>query len=195
MTINDQDANPSTKSNLISAQIVKLMPNTKLPPYERFGTDCPDHDLMEFCRRHDRVMNLKWDVPVLSTRYDITYTQKVIPLWIPVREHYDFPEHTELMCTLTYYEDGSAGTSLRFDERSHLHSGWVANKMGINTRDADGLLLFLEQFGHSVHYADPDTINEAKKDLNYGSTFDTPKDALAAVVALSMLSDDDGGEA
>jgi len=89
----------------------------------------------------DTVVRFRWE-PGNVTSYDLTYTIRMIPR-----------DGGEMMqgYTLTWWE-ASAGKSIQWDDASHLHGPWFADKMGINAADADGLLLLLDAMGHSVSF-------------------------------------------
>lgn len=173
---------------IVSIERIKLMPNTNLPDYERFGIKCPDHDFRDLCAQHQGIVSLNWEVPTFSSRYELTYTYRVVPIWrdeyngIPSHE-YTFPQDTVTMCTITWWNNGSNGTTLRFMNDMYLSSGWVSDKMDITARDADGILMLLERFGHSVGY------------LNHREVAAQKQAFEIAQAATPVLVYDDGGEA
>lgn len=170
-----------TYRGILSNDRIAVMPNIKLPDYERFGSACPDKDFRASCKHHTGIVNVQYDVPALSTRYDLTYTYKVVPVWRDEYHDYSFPEDTTTLCTITWWQKSSGGTTLRFNHDMHLHNRWVAEKMGINERDADGILMFLEQIGHSVSF---DNIEDAERQRQ-------GLDILKAAIPVLVFEDDD----
>lgn len=71
--------------------------------------------------------------PGNGTRYDLVHT--------PVGNH----------TMITWLRmGGSGGISLMFSD--FLHYTYLEEKMGVNTADAVGILMFLERMGHAVGY-------------------------------------------
>lgn len=93
----------------------------------------------------DTIVRFRWE-PGNATSYDLTYTIRHIPR--------DSDEDMMQGYTLTWWQ-GSAGQSIQWDEVSHLHGPWFADKMKITQADADGLLLLLHALGHSVSFCSP----------------------------------------
>ena len=92
----------------------------------------------------DTIVRFRWE-PGNVTSYDLTYTIRNIP-----RDEGDMMQGY----TLTWWE-GSGGRSIQWDDSSHIHGPWFAEKLGINGADAAGLLLLLHALGHSVSFCSP----------------------------------------
>tara|TARA_Y100000361_G_scaffold88721_1_gene78875 strand:- start:32 stop:571 length:540 start_codon:yes stop_codon:yes gene_type:complete len=135
-----------------------LIPNVILPQHHHHA----DADLHKFCEGKERVLMFRWEIAEYSTSYDVIYTQRLVPHW-----NHDGENVPLMHCTLTWFEmGGSAGKTLRFDENSHLHSLWVADKLDINSINADALLIFLEMVGHSVSYDHHERVKAAKAEID-----------------------------
>ena len=109
----------------------------------------------------DTIVRLRWE-PGNITSYDLQYTIRVQFPVVPYTGRAPHPKAEPFqMYSLTWYRDGSGGTSIQWDQHSHLHGPWFAEKMGVNAANADGMLLFLQAVGHSVSFCMDETERQA----------------------------------
>ena len=52
------------------------------------------------------------------------------------------------------------GRSMIFSEPSYLHYSYIEEKLGVNTADAVGIMMFIELMGHEVGYPNDEIMNQ-----------------------------------
>jgi hypothetical protein len=98
--------------------------------------------------------------PGNHTRYDLMYGCRKT----------GEPHNRRSEFTLGYLNPmGRAGAMMIFSEPSYLHHTYIEEKLGVNTADAVGIMMFLEQMGHSVGYPDNEIMNEMSTTYGWDS--------------------------